>query len=82
MIEMLTHVPRSSSGAVAWPVDVLNLVVPTVRAAVGGSALTGISSRFPGNSAEQTGYLGLPLLLVVLAWGWRERRGERARQSP
>ena len=51
VIEMLTHVPRSSSGAVAWPVDVLNLVVPTVRAAVGGSALTGISSRFPGNSA-------------------------------
>jgi hypothetical protein len=81
VIEMLTHVPRSSSGAVAWPVDVLNLVVPTVRAAVGGSALTGISGRFPGNSAEQTGYLGLPLLLVVLAWGWRERRGEWAGQS-
>jgi hypothetical protein len=79
VIEMLTHVPRSSSGAVAWPVDVLNLIVPTVRAAVGGSALTGISSRFPGNSAEQTGYLGLPLLLVVLAWGWRERRGGWAR---
>lgn len=75
VVEMLTHVPRSSSGAVGWPVDMLNLVVPTVRAAVGGAALTGISSRFPGNSAEQTGYLGLPLLLVVLAWGWRERRG-------
>jgi hypothetical protein len=81
VVEMLTHVPRSSSGAVAWPVDALNLVVPTVRAAVGGSALTGISSRFPGNSAEQTGYLGLPLLLVVLAWGWRERRGGWAPQS-
>jgi hypothetical protein len=79
VIEMLTHVPRSSSGAVGWPVDVLNLVVPTVRGAVGGSSLTGISSRFPGNSAEQTGYLGLPLLLVILAWGWRERRRPRAR---
>ncbi len=79
VIEMLTHVPRSSSGAVAWPVDVLNLVVPTVRAAVGGSALTGISTRFPGNSAEQTGYLGLPLVLIILAWGWRERRRAAAR---
>ena len=81
VVEMLTHVPRSSSGAVGWPVDLLNLVVPTVRAAVGGSALTGISGRFPGNSAEQTGYLGVPLLLVVLAWGWRERHGGWARQS-
>jgi len=74
VVEMITHVPRGSSGAVAWPLDLLNLVVPTVRIAAGGSSLTGISTRFPGNAAEQTGYLGVPLLLVVLAWGWRERR--------
>ena len=79
VVEMLTHVPRSSSGAVAYPIDLLNLVVPTVRSAVGGSSLTGISSRFPGNSAEQTGYLGLALLAVMLAWGWRERRRPWAR---
>jgi hypothetical protein len=79
VIEMLTHVPRSSSGAVAWPVDLLNLVVPTVRDAVGGSSLTGISTRFPGNAAEQTGYLGVPLLLVVLVWGGRERHRPGAR---
>jgi hypothetical protein len=79
VVEMLTHVPRGSSGAVAWPVDLLNLIVPTVRDAAGGSSLAGISSRFPGNSAEQSGYLGLPLLLVVLVWGWRERRRPPAR---
>jgi hypothetical protein len=79
VVEMLTHVPRSSSGAVAWPIDLLNLVVPTVRTALGGSLLTGISTRFPGNSAEQSGYLGLPLLLVILGWGWRERRDRQSR---
>jgi hypothetical protein len=77
--EMLMHVPRGSSGAVAWPVDLLNLVVPTVRTALGGSSLLGISTRFPGNAAEQTGYLGVPLLLVILAWGWRARRRPGAR---
>jgi hypothetical protein len=79
VIEMLTHVPRSSSAAVQWPVDLLNLVVPTARDAVGGAALSGISSRFPGNLAEQTGYLGLPLLLVIVIWGWRERHRAAAR---
>ncbi|HLI61337.1 MAG TPA: hypothetical protein VKV21_16890 [Solirubrobacteraceae bacterium] len=79
VVQMLTHVPRGSSGAVAWPIDLLNFAVPTVRTALGGPSLTGISARFPGNVAEQTGYLGLPLLLVILAWGWRERGRPGAR---
>jgi hypothetical protein len=76
---MLAHVPRHSSGAVAWPTDLLNLVVPTRRTAVGGAAAASISSRFPGNVAEQGAYLGVPVLLVVLAAARRAVRDPGAR---
>lgn len=79
VVIMLVHRPASASGATGWSIDLLNLVVPTARTAVGGSALAPTSSRFPGDLAEAGGYLGVPLLLVITAWGWRERRGAAAR---
>jgi hypothetical protein len=71
---MLAHRPAHSSGAVGWQADLLNLVVPTRRQAVGGAAAASVARNFPGNLAEQGAYLGLPIALVVLAWGWRTRR--------
>ena len=45
--------------------DLANFVVPTKVTAVGGSWLTGVSARFPGNTGEQDAYLGLPALVIV-----------------
>jgi hypothetical protein len=49
--------------------DLLNLAVPTVTSALGGSSLTGISSRF----ASTTGsfYVGLPALIIVVLYAVR-----------
>lgn len=48
--------------------DVLSAVVPTARQLVAPSGLTTISSLFGGGyTPEQSGYLGLPLLLCLVA---------------
>ncbi len=61
-----------------WPVifstDLLNLVVPTRDTAVGGTALWRVSMRFPGFMVEQGGYLGLPLLLLIIIFIRRQER--------
>jgi hypothetical protein len=52
-----------------YSIDVLNLVLPTPTAAASSlfAALGGPSVQFSGNVAEQSGYIGAPLLAVV-AW--------------
>jgi hypothetical protein len=70
------HGPQRVTGVIHAPnvyvSDVLNLVIP-----VGGvQQLTppwaaSISDRFSGNGAEQTAYLGIPLLLIIAVVGVR-----------
>jgi hypothetical protein len=57
--------------------DVLNLVVPTVTNALGGSTLTGISSRF--SSTTGSFYLGLPALIIVVLYAIRRWRSPGGR---
>ncbi len=45
--------------------DLLNLVVPTEVTGWGGQTFASLTARFPGNTAERDGYLGVPALLVV-----------------
>jgi hypothetical protein len=53
--------------------DLLNFVVPTgVQQLVPGTA-TRIAQHFTGNTSEQTGYLGLPLVLILAYTVWRFR---------
>ena len=59
--------------------DLLNLVVPTHVLALTSSGLTAISSRFPGNDAEQGAYLGLPTLAIVGWFALRARASATAR---
>jgi len=64
------HGPERVTGVIHAPnvyvTDVLNLVIP-----VGGvqqltpSWAASISDRFSGNGAEQTAYLGIPLLVII-----------------
>lgn len=51
---------------VFFSTDLLNLIIPTQGTLIGGQSFTGISFQFTGDLDEQGGYLGLPLLLLLL----------------
>lgn len=62
-----------------WPVifstDFLNFFIPTQATLFGGQVFAGISKIFAGGIDEQTGYLGLPLILLLAGSArlfWRE----------
>lgn len=60
--------------------DLLNFVIPTPTNVLGRiRAFESISNRFPGNSFEAGGYLGLPLILIAAIFArhhWREPLGK------
>lgn len=59
--------------------DAANLVVPTHTTAVAGDASARISDHYYGNESEETGYLGLPLLVLLGLFAWERRRDRVAR---
>jgi hypothetical protein len=60
--------------------DVRNFLLPTQAMELGRlKTLEGVTSRFPGNIFESTGYIGLPLALVAAAFArncWRDAWGK------
>lgn len=62
-------------GASLYETDLLGFIIPTSTLAIYPSALTSFADRFGGGINEQTGYLGIPLLLLLghTAWRWRDR---------
>lgn len=73
--------PHQFHGAVQdtslFSMDLLNLVLPTPYQLLAPDSVTSISRQFSGLYHEATGYVGLPLLLL-LAWVVIERRRDRA----
>lgn len=66
--------------AAEYSADLLNFVIPTPANAVGDNAfLRAISASFPGNIYEQGACLGVPLIMVAIAWTRRHRSELRAR---
>lgn len=59
-----------------YPIDLKNLVVPTVITWVGGERFQADSLQFAGNLTEQLAYLGPLLILAALGgiWRWRHER--------
>ncbi len=59
-----------------YPLDLKNLVVPTVITWVGGARFQADSLQFVGNLTEQLAYLGPLLILAALGgiWRWRHER--------
>lgn len=70
--------PHDVSLPKAWPfffsTDLLNLIIPTPTNAIGGVAFASVSRHFPGFVSEQSGYLGLPLIILL----WLALRAGRA----
>jgi hypothetical protein len=63
----------------AYSIDLLNFILPTPTAQIGViTPLKSIAARFPGNTAEASGYVALPLLLMVALYArahWHEFAG-------
>jgi hypothetical protein len=59
-----------------YPLDLKNLVVPTVTTWVGGARFQADSLQFAGNLTEQLAYLGPLLIFAALGgiWRWRHER--------
>jgi len=79
LISMLSHLPANPNSGVGYSADLANLVVPTPITAASGDWGLQLVNSFPGNAAERGAYLGLPLLAIVLAFGWRRRAAPRTR---
>ena len=72
--------PQQIHGQVQPPAvfstDLLNIILPTDYTLVAPASVTEITREFSGLHHEATGYLGLPLILV-LGWIVAERREDR-----
>jgi hypothetical protein len=72
--------PQQVHGAVQdtglFSMDLLNPILPTSYQLIAPDAVTDVSHKFSGLYHEATGYIGLPLLLV-LAWIVATRRDDR-----
>lgn len=77
LVHMLTTMPTGLlNQPTHYSIDLVNFVVPTRITALGGRAGASLSQNYTGNLAEQSGYLGIPLLLaigVALVEGRRDR---------
>ncbi len=62
-----------------YPGDLLSYVIPTPISWLGGSWFTSTSSHFIAGYTEEDTYLGLPLILIVLAFAVESWRRPRAR---
>jgi hypothetical protein len=69
---------RAPTGAHIFVADLLNLVVPTM-ASLGGWWTRSIAAHFPANDSERGTYLGIPLLAIVVLYGWDRRRSPGGR---
>ncbi|MGA8634389.1 MAG: hypothetical protein WB805_05980 [Candidatus Dormiibacterota bacterium] len=53
-------------GTDTYVTDAANFVVPTVAQLISPQSAIGISSHFSGNASEWDGYLGIPLVLILV----------------
>jgi hypothetical protein len=65
---------RAIQSPTEFGADVLNLVVPTRRIWLRPSFAASVQEHFRGNGVEQTAYLGVPLLALVLLFLWQSRK--------
>jgi hypothetical protein len=61
-------------GTDTYVTDAANFIVPTVTQLISPQAAINISSHFSGNASEWDGYLGIPLILILVVATIRFRR--------
>lgn len=65
MFKGLHEVAHPANWGTVYAVDLLNFLLPTASSWFGGQVFMPISDHFTGALDEQTGYLGLPALLLL-----------------
>jgi hypothetical protein len=68
LVKGLPDVPHAINEPGWYATDFLNFFVPTPVTALGGAWAQPLAARFPGSTAEQGGYLGLPLIAIMAAY--------------
>ncbi len=65
------------NSAVFFAIDPLNFIIPTTSTYIGANAFAHLSSTFFGSIFENSGYLGIPALVIILMYSvtyWHEKR--------
>jgi len=60
------NVPKVINSPLFYSADLLNFIIPTPMNLLGSKFFQSISSHFTGNYAEQSVYIGLPALIIIL----------------
>jgi hypothetical protein len=68
LVKGLPDVPHAINEPGWYATDALNFLIPTPVTALGGQWAQPIAARFTGFAAEQGGYLGLPLIAIMVAY--------------
>ena len=64
------------NSAINYSIDPLNFIFPTKSTYFGANAFAQLSSTFFGNIGENTGYLGIPALAIIIMYSvkyWHEK---------
>src|SRR5229473_7792049 len=64
------------NSAIGYSIDPLNFIFPTKSTYFGANAFAQLSSTFFGNIGENTGYLGIPALAIIIMYSvkyWHEK---------
>lgn len=69
-----TRIPLEQGNSGYWSLDLLDFVVPTPVTWIGGRLALPIARHFTGNWSEDLGYVGLPLLSIIVLAAWNRRR--------
>lgn len=68
------QIPHNLQSGWFYATDIVNFVVPTPITLLGGALAQPVSRLYPGNTSEELGYIGAPLVLFTLFAAWRLRR--------
>ena len=58
------------NSAIGYSIDPLNFIIPTKSTYFGANAFAQLSSAFLGNIYENSGYLGIPSLGIIIIYSW------------
>ncbi|HYT36437.1 MAG TPA: hypothetical protein VEL49_04600 [Ktedonobacteraceae bacterium] len=62
--------------AIRYSIDPLNFIIPTQATYIGANAFAQLSNTFLGNLTENSAYLGIPVLAIILVYAikyWHEK---------